>query len=67
MIVGLLAGVGLTLGVLCGVATQVQAGPAGKALAQVGWLAGILLVAGIGAGWCSRSPSRTVPSPQSAR
>ena len=43
----LLAAIGLTLGVLGGLATQVCAGD-GVALARVGWIAGALLVAGIG-------------------
>lgn len=42
-----LAAVGLTLGLLGGFATQVRAGD-GVALARVGWIAGGLLVAGIG-------------------
>jgi hypothetical protein len=46
LIVGL-AAAGLTLGVLGGFATQVRAGN-GVALARVGWIAGGLLVAGIG-------------------
>jgi hypothetical protein len=45
----LLASVGLTLGVLGGFATQVRAGARGVALARVGWIAGGLLVLGIGA------------------
>jgi hypothetical protein len=45
----LLAIVGLTLGVLGGFATQVRAGERGVALARVGWIAGGLLVLGIGA------------------
>jgi hypothetical protein len=45
----LLATVGLTLGVLGGFATQVRAGERGVALARVGWIAGGLLVLGIGA------------------
>ena len=47
--IGLLAGVGLTLGLLGGFATQVRAGGRGVALARVGWIAGGLLVLGIGA------------------
>jgi hypothetical protein len=47
LIVGL-AVVGLTLGVLGGIATHVRAGDNGVALARVGWIAGGLLVAGIG-------------------
>jgi hypothetical protein len=38
----------LTLGVLGGLATRVRAGEGGVALARVGWIAGGLLVAGIG-------------------
>jgi hypothetical protein len=45
----LLAAVGLTLGLLGGFATQVRAGGNGIALARVGWIAGGLLVLGIGA------------------
>lgn len=44
-----LALVGLTLGILGGFATQVRAGSNGAALARVGWIAGGLLVVGIGA------------------
>src|SRR5439155_22627336 len=47
VLVGLLASVGLALGVLCGLATHVRAGSDGLALARVGWLAGGLLIAGI--------------------
>jgi hypothetical protein len=50
VLVGGLACVGLTLGVASAVATRVRAGADGTALARVGWIAGILLVAGI----CSR-------------
>lgn len=46
LIVGL-AALGLILGLLGGFATQVRAGD-GVALARVGWIAGGLLVAGIG-------------------
>jgi hypothetical protein len=46
-LVGMLAGVGLLLGVLSGFATHVRVGVDGMALARVGWLAGCLLVAGI--------------------
>jgi hypothetical protein len=46
-LVGLLASVGLTLGVVCGFATHLRAGRDGVALARVGRLAGVLLVAGI--------------------
>ena len=48
LIVGL-ATVGLTFGLLGGFATQVRAGERGVALARVGWIAGALLVLGIGA------------------
>jgi hypothetical protein len=44
-----LALVGLTLGLLGGLATQVRVGERGVALARVGWIAGGLLVLGIGA------------------
>ena len=47
VLVGLLAAVGMTLGVLSGFATYVRVGSDGVALARVGWLAGGLLVAGI--------------------
>ena len=49
VVIVLLAAVGLTLGVLGGFATQVRAGGHGVALARVGWIAGGLLVLGIGA------------------
>jgi hypothetical protein len=48
LIVGL-ALVGLALGVAGGFATQVRTGDGGVALARVGWIAGGLLVLGIGA------------------
>jgi hypothetical protein len=44
-----LALVGLTLGMLGGLATQVRVDERGAALARVGWIAGGLLVLGIGA------------------
>lgn len=47
VLIGLLAVVGLTLGVISGFATHVRAGSSGLAVARVGWLAGILLVFGI--------------------
>ena len=47
VLVVLLAGVGLALGVLGGFATRVRA-ERGVALARVGWVAGGLLVVGIG-------------------
>jgi hypothetical protein len=49
VLIGLLATVGLTLGVLCGFATHLRPDGDGVALARVGWVAGALLVAGIGA------------------
>jgi hypothetical protein len=49
VLIVLLASFGVTLGVLGGFATQVRAGDNGVALARVGWVAGALLVAGIGA------------------
>ncbi|HVC88938.1 MAG TPA: hypothetical protein VNC40_16145 [Gaiellaceae bacterium] len=42
-----LASLGLTLGVLCGLATHVRAGSNGAAFARVGWVAAGLLIAGI--------------------
>jgi hypothetical protein len=45
--VATLAGIGLTLGLASGLATQVRSGADGAALARVGWLAGGLLIAGI--------------------
>jgi len=47
VLVGMLACVGLMLGVLSGCATHVRVGADGMALARVGWLAACLLVAGI--------------------
>ncbi|TMK71211.1 MAG: hypothetical protein E6G50_05790 [Actinobacteria bacterium] len=49
VLIVVLAGVGLTLGVLGGFATHVRVGDNGIALARVGWIAVGLLVAGIGA------------------
>lgn len=49
VLVGLLATAGLALGVLGGFATHVRLGGDGLAVARVGWVAGGLLVAGIGA------------------
>jgi len=49
VLIVLLAGVGLTLGVLGGFATHVRVGDNGIALARVGWIAVGLLVAGISA------------------
>jgi hypothetical protein len=48
VLIGLLAAVGLTLGMASGFATHVRAGEGGLAVARVGWLAAGLLVAGIG-------------------
>jgi hypothetical protein len=48
VLVGALGTVGLTLGVASGFATHVRAGENGRALARVGWIAGALLIAGIG-------------------
>jgi hypothetical protein len=45
---GSLALVGLTLGVLSGFATSVRSDADGNAYARVGWIAGFLLIAGIG-------------------
>ena len=49
VLIVLLAAVGLTFGVLGGFATCVRTGGNGVALARVGWIAGGLLVLGIGA------------------
>jgi hypothetical protein len=42
-----LTGIGLTFGVLCGFTTHVRVDHDGVQLAKVGWVAGVLLVAGI--------------------
>ena len=47
VLIGLLAAVGLALGVISGFAIHVRAGSNGLAVARVGWLAGVLLVLGI--------------------
>jgi hypothetical protein len=47
VLIGLLASIGLTLGVISGFATRVRSGDNGLAVARVGWLAGVLLVFGI--------------------
>jgi len=47
MLVGLLASVGLVLGVLGGFATHIRIAADGGALARIGWIAGALLIAGI--------------------
>ena len=49
VLIVLLAAVGLTFGVVGGFATHVRADGNGLALARVGWVAGGLLVLGIGA------------------
>ena len=46
MLVGVLASIGLSLGVMGGFATHIRTGADG-ALARVGWIAGALLIAGI--------------------
>jgi hypothetical protein len=48
VLIGALGTVGLTLGIASGFATQVRAGENGRAVARVGWIAGGLLIAGIG-------------------
>jgi hypothetical protein len=48
LLIAALGTVGLTLGVASGMATHVRAGENGLAVARVGWLAGGLLIAGIG-------------------
>jgi hypothetical protein len=47
VLIVLLTTVGLTLGVISGLATHVYAGARGVAVVRVGWLAGALLVLGI--------------------
>ena len=47
VLIAALACVGLTLGTIAGLATHVRRDQDGDAFARVGWLAGILLVAGI--------------------
>ena len=47
MLIGLLAAVGLGLGLVAGFATHVRAGDHGFAVARVGWVAGLLLAFGI--------------------
>jgi hypothetical protein len=49
VLVAALTAVGLALGLLCGFATHVRVGADGTAFARVGWLAGVLLIAGISA------------------
>ena len=48
VLIGALGAVGLALGIASGFATQVRAGENGLAVARVGWIAGALLIAGIG-------------------
>jgi hypothetical protein len=48
VLIGALGTVGLALGIAAGFATHVRPGENGLAVARVGWLAGALLVAGIG-------------------
>jgi hypothetical protein len=48
VLIAALGAVGLTLGVASGFATHVRAGENGLAVARVGWIAGALLIAGIG-------------------
>ncbi|HEX4672183.1 MAG TPA: hypothetical protein VH279_07930 [Solirubrobacteraceae bacterium] len=48
VLIAVLGTVGLALGVASGFATHVRAGENGLAVARVGWIAGALLIAGIG-------------------
>ena len=48
VLIGALGTVGLALGIASGLATHVRAGENGLAVASVGWIAGALLIAGIG-------------------
>ena len=48
VLIAALGAIGLTLGVASGFATHVRAGDNGLAVARVGWIAGALLIAGIG-------------------
>lgn len=48
VLIGALGTVGLALGLASGFATHVRAGEHGLAVARVGWVAGTLLIAGIG-------------------
>ena len=48
VLIGALGAVGLALGIASGFTTQVRAGENGLAVARVGWIAGALLIAGIG-------------------
>jgi hypothetical protein len=49
VLIGTLATVGIALGVLGGLATRVRRDGAGLTYARVGWVAGALLIAGLGA------------------
>src|SRR5947209_20558677 len=48
VLIGALGAIGVTLGIASGFATHVRAGENGLAVARVGWIAGALLIAGIG-------------------
>ncbi len=48
LLIAALGTIGLALGVASGFATHVRAGENGLAVARVGWIAGALLIAGIG-------------------
>jgi hypothetical protein len=48
VLIGLLAGFGVTLGIASGFATHVRSGDRGLPVVRVGWLAATLLIAGIG-------------------
>ena len=48
VLIGALGAVGLSLGIASGFATHVRADENGLAVARVGWIAGALLIAGIG-------------------
>jgi hypothetical protein len=48
VLIGALGTLGLALGVASGFATHVRAGENGVAVARVGWIAGTLLIVGIG-------------------
>jgi hypothetical protein len=48
VLIGALGMLGLALGIASGFATRVRAGENGLAVARVGWVAGALLIAGIG-------------------
>jgi hypothetical protein len=48
VLIGALGTLGLALGIASGFATHVRAGENGLAVARVGWIAGALLIAGIG-------------------